>query len=70
EHAEGTASLADYGISAERDFLLGEIATAFSDYFGVLLESDTLAESEQADMIELTANRYSAESWNLEGVAE
>ncbi|MFZ2950766.1 MAG: lipoate--protein ligase family protein, partial [Desulfuromonadaceae bacterium] len=70
EHAEGTASLADYGVSAERDFLLGEIAAAFSDYFGVLLESDTLAESEQADMIELTANRYSAESWNLEGVAE
>ncbi len=70
EHAEGTASLAEYGVSADRDSLIREIAAAFSDYFGVVLESDTLSEPERADMDGLLANRYSADSWNLEGVAE
>lgn len=68
EHAEGTAGLADCGVSVDRDSLLREIAAAFSDYFAVALESDTLSGPEQADVIELLANRYSVDSWNLEGV--
>ena len=70
EHAGSAASLAEYGVSADRDSLLREIAAAFSNYFAVALESDTLSGREQADMTELLANRYSVDSWNLEGVAE
>ena len=70
EHAEGTASLAEYGVSANRDCLLQLLSGAFSDYFGVELSTDTLSEREQADSDELLANRYRADSWNLEGAAE
>ena len=70
EQARGAASLTEYGVSADRDSLLLEMAAAFSDYFGTDLESAALSEPEKADMMTLITNRYSTDSWNLEGVAE
>ena len=70
EHAEGTASLAEYGVSAGREFLLAEIVAAFGETFSTTLNNDTLSEREQVDMDGLLSSRYSADAWNLEGVAE
>jgi lipoyl(octanoyl) transferase len=70
EHAEGTTSLADCGVSADRNSLIQELTAAFSDHFGVVLENDTLSERELADMTELIANRYTVDRWNLEGAVE
>ncbi len=70
EHAEGTASLAEYGVYADRDILIHEISAAFSDYFGVEFKMDTLSEQEQADRDDLLVNRYTTDSWNLEGATD
>jgi lipoate-protein ligase A len=70
EHAEGTASLAEYGVSAGRDGLLQEITAAFSEHFGIVLRDGSLSVAEQADVERLLANKYRSESWNLEGVEE
>ncbi len=69
-HAEGAASLAEYGVAADRNRLVNEIATAFSGYFGVALQSDVLSEAECADMNTLRMNKYASDHWNLEGVGE
>jgi lipoate-protein ligase A len=66
---EGTASLAEFGVSADRDKLLQGLAAAFSVYFDVELKNDSLSKREQADRDELLTGRYNADSWNLEGVA-
>lgn len=68
EHAKGTASLAEYGVTSDRKTLLHELAAAFRDCFAVELKEDSLSGREQADRDELMANRYNADSWNLEGV--
>ena len=70
EHVEWTASLAEYGITADRETLQHEIAAAFGGYFGTLLRSDLLSEREQADMENVLLNRYASDLWNLEGVVE
>jgi lipoate-protein ligase A len=70
EQAEGAASLAECGVSIDRDLLLQELAAAFCDYFEVRLESDSLSEAEQADREGLVSNRYRSDAWNLEGMAE
>lgn len=70
EHAEGTASLSDCGVSGDRDGLLRELANAFSSYFDVELKMDTMSERERADMEKLLASRYASDLWNLEGVGE
>ena len=70
EYAEGSASLAEYGVSADRNSLLQGLARSFSGYFGVELKNDILSDSEQADMNELLSNKYSTEQWNLEGVGQ
>lgn len=70
EHAAGTTSLAECGVSTDRESLLRELAAAFMEYFGVALENDTLSETEAADMSGLLLNRYCADSWNLEGRTE
>jgi lipoate-protein ligase A len=70
EHADGTASLAEFGISSCRDTLLEGFKAAFSEYFGTGLNSDTLSERERVDMDELLVSKYRTDSWNLEGVAE
>lgn len=67
EQAGSAASLDEFGVTAEREFLLAELATAFGDYFGVQLANDRLSEAEQADQDGLLASRYGADIWNLEG---
>jgi lipoyl(octanoyl) transferase len=67
-HAEGTASLAEYGVTFGREGLLELLAATFGTHFGVKLRNDTQSEREQADMKRLLSNRYSADLWNLEGV--
>jgi lipoate-protein ligase A len=70
EYADGTASLAEFGISSGRDALFDDLMASFSEYFGVTLENDTLSKAERAEMNELHINKYLVDSWNLEGVAE
>ena len=70
EQADGTASLAEYGVSADRDSLFQKIITAFSGYFDVELKSGLMSEQELADMDELLLHKYSTERWNLEGADE
>lgn len=69
-YAEGTASLAEYGVDAGWSSLVNDLATAFSGYFGADLLNGSLSEAESADMEKLLVGRYRSESWNLEGVAE
>ena len=70
EQADGTASLAEYGVSADRNSLFQKIITAFSGYFDVELKSCLLSEHELANMDELLLHKYSTERWNLEGADE
>lgn len=70
DQAEGTASLAEYGVDADRDHLLQELAAAFRDYFGVILARDRLSAQEQVDRDGLLANRYRSDAWNLEGAVD
>jgi len=67
EHAEGTVSLAECGVSADRAHLLQGLLRSFAGYFGVVLKNEILSNREQADMKELLSNKYSTEQWNLEG---
>ena len=69
-HAEGTASLAEYGVSVGREELLELLAATFGTHFGVKLRNDSQTEREQADMKRLLSSRYSADLWNLEGAGE
>lgn len=68
EDVAGTASLAEYGVNADRDSLANDIMTAFSRCFGVAFLNDSLTEPEQADVERLLVSKYSTEQWNLEGV--
>lgn len=68
EHAEGTASLVEYGVNANWNSLVTGITAAFSGYFGTVLRNEPLSEAERADMERLLACKYRSESWNLEGV--
>jgi lipoate-protein ligase A len=67
--AEGTTSLAECGVAADREHLAREIASAFSDYFDVKLESDSLSDRENSDRDVLRLQKYSSERWNLKGEA-
>ncbi|NTV49430.1 MAG: lipoate--protein ligase family protein [Geobacteraceae bacterium] len=67
EHAEGTVSLTDCGVGADRDLLLQKLSGSFAGYFGVELTKDILSDQEQTDMNELLSSKYSTEQWNLEG---
>ena len=69
EYVEGTTSLAECGVAADREHLAREIASAFSDYFDVKLESDSLSDREHADRDVLHVQKYSSERWNLKGEA-
>ncbi|MBV5337972.1 MAG: lipoate--protein ligase family protein [Deltaproteobacteria bacterium] len=68
EYAEGTVSLAEYGVSEDSNSLQRKLIRAFGDYFAVELGNDVLTEREQTDMNELLVNKYSTDQWNLEGV--
>jgi lipoate-protein ligase A len=70
EHAEGTASLAEYGVGCDRERLLLELSAAFGTYFGVELKHEALTALEQADKEALLASRYRSDRWNLEGETE
>lgn len=70
EHAEGTLSLAECGVSGDVKCLEEGLVAAFGGYFGVELRRDLLSAAEQADMGRLLLNKYSTERWNLEGVGE
>jgi lipoate-protein ligase A len=70
EHAEGAASLSEFGVSADRDLLLSELAASFGTHFDVKFRHDTLSEGEKADMGKVLINRYSSDVWNLQGVEE
>jgi lipoate-protein ligase A len=70
EHAEGTASLAEYGVNCDRSGLENDLTTAFNEYFGAALANIPLSEREQADVDELLSNKYSTDNWNLGGDAE
>ena len=70
EYAEGTASLAEYGVNADRNSLLQGIAASFSGCLDVTLKEDILSEAERADLDTLLVKKYRSESWNLEGVVE
>jgi lipoate-protein ligase A len=67
--AESTTSLAECGVVGDREYLGREITSAFSDYFDVKLENDTLSDREQADRGALRVHKYSSELWNLKGEA-
>ncbi len=69
EYADGTTSLAECGVIADECTLQSALAAAFSSYFDVKLENDTLSDREQADRDELCLNKYSTERWNMEGEA-
>lgn len=66
--AESSASLGEFGITADRDALLAELTAAFGDYFGISLHPDRLSAAEEADREELLQRRYTTDTWNLEGL--
>ena len=70
EHAGGTSSLAEHGVDGDRDSLERVVSDAFSGYFDVALQGDTLSAGECADMEKLLVNKYRSDSWNLEGTEE
>jgi lipoate-protein ligase A len=67
EYAEGTVSLSECGVEPDNGILQNRFITAFSEYFNVALENDTLSEREQVDRDELIRSKYSTERWNLGG---
>jgi len=68
--AAGVLSLAECGVSADRDALLKELAAAFGEHFDVMFHRDKLSAQEEVGREQLLACRYSRDSWNLEGVGE
>ena len=68
KYAEGTVSLTDCGVGAERNSLLQGLSRAFGNYFDVELQNDDLSDREQAGMNELLTSKYLTEQWNMEGV--
>jgi lipoate-protein ligase A len=70
EHAAGTASLADLGITDDAATLQSALQQAFRSHFGVMLQQDRLTEAEQQDMAQLLRSKYGSNAWNLEGTSE
>lgn len=70
EQAQGVTSLDECGVTAAADHLRQLLATAFTEHFGVELLTDVLTEEEQRLAAMLVAQKYAADSWNLEGVGE
>ncbi|MEI7816121.1 MAG: lipoate--protein ligase family protein [Desulfuromonadales bacterium] len=68
EHAVWAASMAEYGVTADRISLESCIVSAFRGYFAVALNNDSLSKSELADRDKLLFSKYSGDLWNLEGV--
>lgn len=68
ELAGDVASLAECGVTADRDTLLRQLAAAFPAYFGCRLLESQLSGGEDAEMHRLLAGRYRDDRWNLEGI--
>ncbi len=68
EHAGSTTSLTECGVNSDWNSLAADLATAFSGYFDTAFQRESLSGREQAAMELLCASKYSADSWNLEGV--
>lgn len=68
--AAGALSLAECGVSADREALLKELATAFGEHFKVRLQDSRLSGQEDDGREQLLACRYLKDRWNLEGVGE
>lgn len=67
ELAGETVSLAECGVTTDREALLNQLATAFGTYFRCTFTEAALSGAEQADMQQLLSSRYSGDLWNLEG---
>lgn len=70
EHAQGATGLAECGIAAGPVRLRKDLAAAFSAGFAVDLCEDKLSAHEQAYAEQLSRMKYTADTWNLEGVGE
>ena len=68
--AEGVTCLAECGAGDDFECLQELLAGSFREYFRTGLVADNFTEQEQALTGQLLAERYSTDSWNLEGVGE
>lgn len=68
--AEGVTSLAECGVAEDYERLRCLLAEAFRDYFKTGLVTDVLTVQEETLAGQLAVGRYSADSWNQEGVGE
>jgi lipoate-protein ligase A len=66
--AAATTSLAEEGVTAEREALVPLLVTAFRKAMGVELREDTLTTAERALAERLLAEKYRDAEWNLEGI--
>ncbi|AJE04383.1 lipoate--protein ligase family protein [Geobacter pickeringii] len=64
---EGTASLAELGITAGAAILKERLAVAFAAALGVELVPSVLSDAEAATAARLKAERYGSDAWNLHG---
>jgi lipoate-protein ligase A len=67
-HTRGAISLAQCGIHARPERLREELLAAASDYFDVKHREEALSKQEQSLAKELILNKYSTDTWNLEGI--
>ena len=64
---EGTASLAELGVTEDAAILRERLAAAFTAVPGVRLVPSALTAAEAATAARLTAERYGTDAWNLHG---
>ena len=64
---EGTASLAEFGITEDAAILRERLAAAFAAALGVRLVPSALTTAEAATVAQLAAERYGSDAWNLHG---
>ncbi|MEI6306703.1 MAG: lipoate--protein ligase family protein [Deltaproteobacteria bacterium] len=67
EHAHGVTSLVDCGVTSGDEELQHILAAAFKDHFNVECRAEVLSAQEQFLAENLVANKYTKDSWNMEG---
>jgi lipoate-protein ligase A len=65
---QGVVSLAECGVLLDRNKLLAEIISAFSNSFAIEFDDYVLFSDEIIMSNNLKNNKYVADSWNLGGV--
>ncbi|HEY6007051.1 MAG TPA: lipoate--protein ligase family protein [Geobacteraceae bacterium] len=70
EVGESSVSLGELGIEAPEDSLRQGLAEAFATDLGVVLERDSLSDSEQAQAERLRREKYAVTAWNRDGIEE